>query len=319
MARYSKIERCILNDAKFNRLSDDGKLIFLMLLVHPHLTAIGAMRASLSGLACEFGWLPERLQKAFAEGFREGMLKHDERACLIWLPNYLKHNRPESPNVVKSWEQSLDYLPECALRNEIICYIKDFVNQLPKAFQEALPKGFQESDIPLPERPEDTLLTPLPESVTVAVTEAVTGTVAVEKHFVAQTRPRKCHDENVVQIFHHWKSILQHPNAVLDEKRKALIRKALSMGYSVSQLCEAITGCSCTPHNLGDNERGQRYDGLHVILRDADQIDRFIRNAHNPPRAPNPADRLMQTTVSAGQNWLEKKQQEAKEVEDASS
>jgi hypothetical protein len=303
MARYSKIERCILNDQKFNSLCDDAKLVFLILLIHPHLTAIGAMRATLPGLASELGWSIERLRKAFAEASKKDMVRHDEKACLIWLPNYLKHNRPESPNVVKSWEQSLDYLPECHLKNELIHHVKTFVNELSAAFQEALPEIFL--------KPCERLREGLPQSVTVAVTVteavAITGTGAEEQDFVALARPRVSDHDNLAAVFSHWKTTLQHPNAVLDEKRKKLIRTALKMGYSVAQLCDAITGCSYTPHNIGDNDRGQRYDGLHVILRDADQIDRFIRNAHNPPRPPNPADKLMKANITAGQNWLRKK------------
>ena len=103
---------------------------------------------------------------------------------------------------------------------------------------------------------------------------------------------------------------MQHPNAKLDDKRRKLIKTALKLGYSVEQLCYAITGCSYTPHNIGDNERGQRYDGLHVILRDADQIDRFISNFHSPPKPQNSADRLDQSNWLARQRWLNAKMNE---------
>jgi hypothetical protein len=42
---------------------------------------------------------------------------------------------------------------------------------------------------------------------------------------------------------------------------------------------------------MGHNDKGQRYDGLHVILKDADQIERFMRNADQPPRPMSAADR----------------------------
>lgn len=82
-------------------------------------------------------------------------------------------------------------------------------------------------------------------------------------------------------IFQYWQTIMDHPNARLDEKRRKLIRNALKTGYAVNDLKTAILGCSYTPHNMGDNDRGQRYDGLHVIFKNADQIDRFIHNAMN--------------------------------------
>lgn len=82
-------------------------------------------------------------------------------------------------------------------------------------------------------------------------------------------------------IFQCWQTIMGHPNAKLDDKRRKLIRNALKTGYAVNDLKTAILGCSKTPHNMGDNDRGQRYDGLHVIFKNADQIDRFIHNAMN--------------------------------------
>jgi len=79
------------------------------------------------------------------------------------------------------------------------------------------------------------------------------------------------------------------------------------MGYNVQQLCNAITGCSRTPHNMGDNERGERYDGLHVILKNADQIDRFIRNFHHPPRKESEAQQRSRRNIQVAQTWAERK------------
>ena len=112
---------------------------------------------------------------------------------------------------------------------------------------------------------------------------------------------------DMLTIFEHWKNIFHHPNARLDNKRKSLIKQALKLGYSVSDLCDAILGCSYTPHNMGNNEQGQRYDGLHIIFRNADQIDRFIRNSHSPPRSLTALQRSTQANVNVAQNWLTKK------------
>jgi hypothetical protein len=127
---------------------------------------------------------------------------------------------------------------------------------------------------------------------------------------VASETRRRSGSDPVQCIFEHWKTVMQHPNAKLDPKRQKLIRKALSSGYALEELCDAITGCSLTPHNMGDNERDQRYDGLHVILRDADQIDRFIRNCSQPPKPPCAADRHTQANVHVLQDWMQQKMQE---------
>lgn len=127
---------------------------------------------------------------------------------------------------------------------------------------------------------------------------------------VASVTQQSPETQSVKNIFEHWKKTMDHPDAKLDQKRIDIIVEALEWGYSTDQLCEAITGCSYTPHNIGDNDRGQRYDGLHVILRDGDQIDRFIHNCHFPPKRISESDRRSQANVHALQDWMSKKIEE---------
>lgn len=142
MARYRKVDPRIWNDAKFRSLSDNGKLAFFFLLTHPHMTAIGAMRSSIPGLAAEIGWSSEAFAEAFHEATRKGMAEHDEKASLIWLPNFVRYNQPESPNVVKAWASSLEMLPECGLLNRVVAGAVAFAQSLNKGFVEALPEAF---------------------------------------------------------------------------------------------------------------------------------------------------------------------------------
>ena len=134
------------------------------------------------------------------------------------------------------------------------------------------------------------------------------GTGGGSGFFVARN-VRPCVDsKSITEIFEYWKTLMQHPQAQLDPKRKKLIARALSLGYSLEALCEAIRGCSITPHNQGHNDRGQRYDGLHIILRDSDQIDRFIHNAKHPPRILNEADLRLQSNIHNLQSVLDESQ-----------
>jgi len=83
----------------------------------------------------------------------------------------------------------------------------------------------------------------------------------------------------VDDVFNHWQQVMNHKRSKLDANRKKLITNALKIGYDVEQLKTAIDGCAKTSHNMGQNDRGQIYDGLHIIFKNADNIDRFIRNA----------------------------------------
>lgn len=145
MARYRKIDPRIWNDKKFRELSDAAKLVFLFLLTHPHMTSLGAMRATIAGLAEELDWDTEAFREAFAEVLLNGMAEHDQKACLIAIPNFIRYNSPESPNVVKAWVSSLDLLPECELKSRTIARAKAFAEALSEAFAKALPEAFAKS------------------------------------------------------------------------------------------------------------------------------------------------------------------------------
>lgn len=87
-------------------------------------------------------------------------------------------------------------------------------------------------------------------------------------------------DRDVIPtIFAYWQKVMKSPNSKLDAKRVDLIRKAMAMGYEPRQLCEAMLGCSRSPHHMGQNDRGAKYNSIGLILRNADYIDKFIELA----------------------------------------
>lgn len=78
-----------------------------------------------------------------------------------------------------------------------------------------------------------------------------------------------------------------HPRAQPGAKERGKISARLREGYSVGDLIEAIDGCHRTPHNLGANERGQKYLDLELIVRDSSHVARYLENNRNPPRPRN--------------------------------
>ncbi|KAF1076240.1 hypothetical protein MKHDV_01261 [Halodesulfovibrio sp. MK-HDV] len=141
--RYRKISVCIWNDAKFLALSHDAKLVVFFMLTHQDLTQLGALRATIPGLACELGMKLETFGKAFEEVLHQGIVEYDEK-LLFWFPNFLKHNLPESPNVVKSWHYGYRQLPETPLRSEILLGVRELVATLTQGFREAFTCTFAE-------------------------------------------------------------------------------------------------------------------------------------------------------------------------------
>lgn len=80
--------------------------------------------------------------------------------------------------------------------------------------------------------------------------------------------------DQVAKIFSYWQKTMDSPKSVMDGTRRTLIAKALK-AYDPADICKAIRGCSKTPHNMGKNDRGTKFNGLNLILRDAEHIDYF--------------------------------------------
>lgn len=88
----------------------------------------------------------------------------------------------------------------------------------------------------------------------------------------------------VRDVFDFWKLTMQKSgNTKLDAKRKSKIQLRLKDGYTVEQIKTAITNCSLTPHNMGANDRGQKYNDIELICRDAANLERFLES--NPGMA----------------------------------
>ena len=135
MAHYRVVDTKIWNDAKFRALSWDARMLFLYVLTHPQMMAVGAMRSTLDSLwqelcrtraplvphSCPSGAPPVPHPcptDAAAEIRASGMVREDESACFLCLPNWFKYNAPHNQHGRKFWLDTFDILPECALASE---------------------------------------------------------------------------------------------------------------------------------------------------------------------------------------------------------
>ncbi|CVI58819.1 hypothetical protein CFBP4996_19630 [Agrobacterium leguminum] len=146
MSHYRKIDVHVWNDARFMSLTLHGQLAWFMLLTHPMMTSLGAIRATPDGLAAELSRGDEGYREAFREALQDvidkGMADYDPKANLLALPNFLKYNKPESPNVVKAWAKSAGMLPECDLKTLIIQRSIAYAESLGKGFKTAVHEAF---------------------------------------------------------------------------------------------------------------------------------------------------------------------------------
>ena len=96
-----------------------------------------------------------------------------------------------------------------------------------------------------------------------------------------ETEERQRH---TLVVFDYWKSTMGSTRAVLDVKRKRLIGSMLNNGYSPEDLCRAIEGCSKSSFHMGLNDKGMKYNGLDLIMRSAEHVDKFIGYCNTPPK-----------------------------------
>jgi hypothetical protein len=86
---------------------------------------------------------------------------------------------------------------------------------------------------------------------------------------------------DVEVVFSYWQEKMNHPKARLAGKREKAIKNSLKH-YSVEDLKTAIDGCLNSPHHMGKNDRGEKYDDIELICRDSTKTDRFIELARLP-------------------------------------
>lgn len=144
--RYRKVEIRTWGDAKFRALSPlppCGQGLWLFLITGPHTGPIpGLFRAGRAAMAEELGWDLEAFDKAFGEAFGQGMVKADFKARVMWVPNGIRHNKPESPNVVRSWAAEFDLIPECPLKREACEALRASIYALGEGYARAFDEAF---------------------------------------------------------------------------------------------------------------------------------------------------------------------------------
>jgi len=93
-------------------------------------------------------------------------------------------------------------------------------------------------------------------------------------------------DRDVIgEVFAYWQKTMNSPGSKLDDKRRKAIVNALKL-YEPRQVCEAILGCSRSVWHMGQNDRHRKFNGLDLILRDAEHIDMFVELASKRVTGP---------------------------------
>jgi hypothetical protein len=82
------------------------------------------------------------------------MAKADWNARVVWVPKAIDHNAPASPNVVLSWADAWDRIPECQLKLEAWQTLGAFLQGMSEGFREAFAKACPKPSV-MPSRIQD--------------------------------------------------------------------------------------------------------------------------------------------------------------------
>ncbi len=125
-------------------MSDHGKLVFLHILTTPLSTPFGCYKAGKASLLEESRIDSKGFKEGFEEGLRDGLFEYDERTLTVFLPNFLKHNKPANPNVVKGWSKIFNELPKSPLKEKVFRAISECCEELGEPFTKAFNESFVE-------------------------------------------------------------------------------------------------------------------------------------------------------------------------------
>jgi hypothetical protein len=260
------------------------------LLTGPHSNGLGCYRLPNGYVQADFGWSSETVSKRYGELYQIGFCERCEETSFVLIPKFLKWNPSANSKVAIAREKEFRSVPEKAsIFHTLICSILKHGTHWSDEFRnhiETLSKRYAKQE---PNRPEPNRTDHEPNSLSGKPDDSPKEPTLTER---------------AEAVFNHWREVMDHPRAKFgkdDERIKKVIAR-LKDGYTVEDLKAAVDGCAKTPHNMGENERGQRYDGLHVICKNGDNVDRFMRTAANPDMTGFSS--AARKTASAAAEWL---------------
>jgi hypothetical protein len=279
-------------------MSIEGKIVFLHLLTTPLATPFGLYKAGIATLAEEMQISTRKYSKGFQNGIEMDLFRYNSRTRVVYIPNFFRYNLlPPNSNNLKSWCKILAEIPDCEEKEDFcLCFSKalesekkwlfDLFEEWKKADFKSLATGVRNScfeqvletaDGNFRNRNSNSKKRKYKKKSFSQGTGVANSTPIVEQTSCSTTTKK------IKIIFKYWQEILYHPNAILDNKRKRIIEKALKLyGGNIEPLKHSILGCSRSKWHIGNNPDGKKYDDIELILRDASHIEKFIHIAEHP-------------------------------------
>ncbi|MFG7180709.1 hypothetical protein ACGYQ5_14370 [Burkholderia pseudomallei] len=300
-SRYRKVYTKVWGDDKFKALSAPppcGRWLWIYLLTGPHTGIIpGLYSLTEAEISEKLHWPISATRRALDEICALDMAKFDREHGVLFIPKGIDYDPPANPNVVRGWKVCWVEVPECDLKREAYAVLKAHVAERGENFERVF-----EDAIEWPEPPNRLLNGFRNHSENHSPNRSANHSANQEQE-QEQEQKEQNHTsisgetvsqtvtetvaETVRQVFAHWQTVMDSPRSMLDAKRTRLIVAALKLGYTATDLKLAIDGCRASPFHMGVNEKSTKFNGLDLILRNAEKIDQFIAFAASPPKIAN--------------------------------
>lgn len=241
----------------------EAQVVAMYLMTSPHANMIGLYYLPVMYLAHETGLGLQGARKGLQRAIEAQFCHYDPPSEMVWVPEMASYQIGDALSATDKRcvgvQREYDSLPE-----------NPFLQGFFERYQAAFHMTKMRSQASPSEAPSEGGSKPLRSQEQEQEQEQ-------EHTHVEKSDP-------VLVVFRHWQTVHDHPGAKLDDKRRALIRRALR-AYSVDVLCDAISGYRNSPHHMGQNPRGTKYDDIGLFLRDAEHIDAGVKFHRDPPSA----------------------------------
>lgn len=145
MAKYRKVNPQRWNEPRVRALSKpqpNGLSLYWFLKTGPQTGIIpGLYEARAGGLADYLGWPLEAFHEAFQEAIRQGLAKACWEAGLVFVPDAVEDDPPQSVNAATAWGVACSELPDCELKTEGFRHVLAYLEGKNQVFAEAFAKA----------------------------------------------------------------------------------------------------------------------------------------------------------------------------------
>lgn len=163
--RYNRVDCGMWTGESFRALSKmvcSGQALWLYLLTCDSRHSAGIWKIGPGEISDDTGWSIETISQMIDEIITAGLIEYDRESKVIRLVKGLSKTPIQNPNVVKSWVNHIEALPNCNLKIKHLHILKEITDGIigeksgepfSKPFDDLFPKGLPE---PLTESPTTT-------------------------------------------------------------------------------------------------------------------------------------------------------------------